>query len=125
MAIITINLKGGCFVSDSLRTSEYKKITAQQAKQLLSSLSCYAIVVDVRQPEEYYQGHIKGAVNIPINALKEKAPIMLPDINQEIIVYCRTGIRSLDAAHILENMGYKNVFDLGSINNWCYEIIKR
>ena len=112
-------------MSDSLRTSEYKKITAQQAKQLLSSLSCYAIIVDVRQPEEYYRCHIKGAVNIPINTLKEKAPIMLLDINQEIIVYCRTGMRSLDAAHILEDMGYKNVFDLGSIDNWCYEIIKR
>ena len=111
-------------MSDSLRTSEYKKITAQQAKQLLSSLSCYAIIVDVRQPEEYYRGHIKGAVNIPVNMLKEKAPIMLLDINQEIIVYCHSGIRSLDAAHILENMGYKNVFDLGSIDNWCYEIVK-
>ena len=112
-------------MSYRMQTSDYKKITPQKAKQLLSSLSCYTVLIDVRRPEEYYRSHIKGAVNIPIDILKEKAPVMLPDFNQEIIVYCHSGIRSLDAAHILENMGYCNVFDLGSIDDWCYELVGR
>lgn len=103
--------------------SEYKNITVQQARQMMCSLSRYIVIIDVRRPDEYRSGHIKNAVNIPLGELLEKAPALLPDISQEIIVYCRSGARSFNAAEELLSLGYKNVYDLGGISKWCYGLV--
>lgn len=105
-------------------TQGYKTITAQQAKQLMGNLSCYIKFVDVRREEEFRQGHIKGAINIPLGQLEHNAAQLLPDTMQEIILYCRTGSRSLEAANILLSAGYKNIYDMGGITDWCYELEK-
>ena len=108
----------------NIKTAEYKAITAAQAKQLMCSISCYTVVVDVRREDEFRLGHIKGAINIPLGQLEQQAKLLLPDTSQEIILYCRTGSRSFEAANILLSLGYQKVYDLGSISDWCCELEK-
>lgn len=74
------------------------------------------IIIDVREPNEYKFGHLDNAINISVNNLNEDS---LKDISKDskIVVYCQTGSRSKDASEKLLNMGYKNVYDLGAMNN--------
>ena len=112
-------------MENSLYTKEYQTISAAKAKEMISDLSTYTVIADVRRPDEYNLGHIKGAVNIPLGQLKEKAKELLPDKKQEIILYCQSGSRSCDAARVMHSMGYTNVYDLGSIDKWIYEMENR
>jgi len=80
------------------------------------------VIVDVRTKEEYDSGHIEGAVNIPYDYISDKTINNSKDIN--IIVYCKSGNRSKTAAGTLIKLGYKNVYDLGSISNWDGSLIK-
>ncbi len=107
-------------MADSEYKTLYRQLTPQTARQMMCSIDTYTAIVDVRRPAEFCTGHIKGAVNIPLSRLKEDARKLLPDLSQEIILYCRTGSRSLDAAYTLIDMGYTNVFDLGAVTDWCY-----
>ena len=77
-----------------------------------------ASVVDVRQPSEYYAGHIKGAVNIPLNNISKITKKINKDTN--VIVYCLSGARSNSAVRQLKSMGYTKVHNLGSIGRWPY-----
>lgn len=81
-------------------------------------------LIDVRTPEEYKEGHIKGSILIPLSELNEKIESSVKDKNSEIIVYCRSGNRSKTASYELLELGYKNVYDLGGIIDWPYEIEK-
>lgn len=82
------------------------------------------ILLDVRTREEYALGHIEGAVNIPLQELEESAEEELADKEQTIYLYCRSGVRTLSAASILEELGYNKVYDIGGIIAWPYEIVK-
>ena len=77
-----------------------------------------AAIVDVRQPSEYYAGHIKGAVNIPLNNISKMSKGLKKDT--DVIVYCLSGARSGSAARQLKSMGYTKVHNLGSIGRWPY-----
>ena len=78
-----------------------------------------SIIIDVRTIEEYDSGHIKGSINIPIDTIElEKLEQVISSKENNIIVYCRSGNRSKKAAQLLVDLGYTNVYDLGSINNW-------
>ena len=77
----------------------------------------------VRSPEEYTEGYIKGAVNLPNEDIKDTPPALLPDKNAKILVYCRSGNRSQEASQKLIDMGYSQVYDFGGIIDWPYEII--
>ena len=78
-----------------------------------------SIIIDVRTKEEYDSGHIKGSINIPIDTIElEKLEQVISSKENNIIVYCRSGNRSKKAAQLLVDLGYTNVYDLGSINNW-------
>ena len=79
--------------------------------------------MDVRTPEEYTEGYIKGAVNLPNEDIKDTPPALLPDKNAKILVYCRSGNRSQEASQKLIDMGYSQVYDFGGIIDWPYEII--
>ena len=74
-----------------------------------------AIVLDVRSLGEFNEGHISGAVSLPIDEIADAITRMIPDKGQAILVYCRSGARSATAAAMLADMGYQNVFDLGGI----------
>ena len=76
-----------------------------------------ANLVDVRNPQEYAQGHIPGSINIPLPAL-DKAPSIIENKEAEVFVYCLSGGRSRQASAMLRHMGYEKVEDLGGISNY-------
>lgn len=71
------------------------------------------ILIDVRTPMEFHQGHLKKAVNIPLNKIKEEIKYFAPDKEQPIVVYCLSGGRAGFALKELEKLGYKNVVNAG------------
>lgn len=73
-----------------------------------------AVLLDVRTPEEYRDGHIPGSVNIPLQQLEEIASV-IPDTDTPLFVYCRSGVRSRRAAAYLTHLAYASVTDLGGI----------
>lgn len=76
------------------------------------------IILDVRTQGEYESGHIPGAICIPNESIGDEHPELLPDKNQLILVYCRSGNRSKQAAQKLSQMGYTNIMEFGGINDW-------
>lgn len=82
------------------------------------------IILDVRHADEYAEGHIKGAINIDNDVIGTKAPEDLPDKDQTIYVYCRSGNRSKQAAKKLVSLGYTNVIEIGGIIDWKGDIVK-
>ena len=80
------------------------------------------VLLDVRTPEEFAEGHIRGAVLLPYDQVEQKAASLLHDKDKLIIVYCRSGRRSAIAADTLRALGYKNVKDFGGISRWQGEL---
>ena len=99
----------------------YVNITAEEAKQIMDTEEGY-IILDARTQEEYDEGHIPGAIVISHEEITEKAEEMLPDKNQLILVYCRSGRRSKIAAEALAELGYTNIKEFGGIIDWPYEV---
>ena len=77
------------------------------------------LLLDVRTPEEFNSGHIAGAVNISIDELAQR----LNEVPQDkpVVLYCRSGNRSNQAAQILDRAGYTEIYDLGGIVNWAQQ----
>ena len=98
-------------------------ITAEEAKKLMDSEEG-CIILDVRSREEYDQGHIPGAILIPDTEIEAKAADLLPDKDQLILVYCRSGRRSKLAAQSLADLGYTNIREFGGILDWPYEVVQ-
>ena len=103
-------------------TAIYHKITAGQAKGIMDGDETF-ILLDVRTDGEYRERHIGGAVLIPHTEIKDRAPDELPDKETLILVYCRSGVRSAEAANLLVDMGYTTVYDFGGILDWIYETV--
>ena len=99
----------------------YMNITAEEAKRIMDNEEGY-IILDVREQDEYDAGHIPGAILIPYTQIGEKANEMLPDKDQLILVYCRSGRRSKIAAEALAELGYTNIKEFGGIIDWPYEV---
>jgi rhodanese-related sulfurtransferase len=81
-----------------------------------------ALLIDVRTEEEYRKTHIPKCINIPVDVLLNKIETYAPKKEQEIIVYCATGVRSLKAKKLLIQKGYKAVYNLGGINRWPHPL---
>ena len=103
------------------REAVFVNITAEEAKQIMDSQEGY-IILDVRSQEEFDQGHIPGAILIPDTEINARAEELLPDKDQLILVYCRSGRRSKLAAADLAELGYTNIKEFGGIIDWPYEI---
>lgn len=101
--------------------AEYRSITAEEAKALMVEGN---LIVDVRTKEEYDQGHIEGALRVGVDTITGGTFEAFQDINQVILVYCRSGNRSATAAEALIEAGYTGVYDFGGILDWPYEIVK-
>ena len=99
----------------------YVNITAEEAKQIMDSEEGY-VILDVRTQEEYDQGHIPNAVLLPLDDIKAKAHVVLPDKDQQILVYCRSGRRSKLASEALAELGYTNIKEFGGILDWPYGV---
>lgn len=104
--------------------SEFKSITMDEAKKIFETPGDY-IILDVRRADEFAQGHIPGAINMANESIATTQPKELPDKNQVIYVYCRSGNRSKQAAAKLALMGYTNIVEFGGILDWKGEIISR
>ncbi len=101
----------------------YEQISGEEAKKIMDSETGY-IIIDARTQEEFDEGHIENAILIPEYEISERAEKELPDKNQLILVYCRSGRRSKIAAQALVELGYTNVKEFGGIIDWKYEVIK-
>ena len=99
----------------------YEQITQEEAKQIMDTTNGY-ILLDTRTREEYDQSHIPGALLIPHTEIAERAEEELPDKDQLILVYCRSGNRSKQASEVLAELGYTNVKEFGGIHTWPYEV---
>ena len=97
-----------------------EKITPADAIRLLDAGR--AVAVDVREPDEFAVGHIPGAKLLPLGSVLSRAAEVLPEKDAAWLIYCRTGRRSADAVQKLESLGYTNLYDLGGILSWPYEI---
>lgn len=99
--------------------AEYHRITAEEAKERLDA-NPDAVILDVRTPEEHAAERIEGSINLPNETIGDERPALLPDLDAEILVHCRTGVRSRQAAEKLAALGYTNVYDFGGIVDWPY-----
>ena len=123
IALLTFALPFGCVGCSDGGSASYDQISGAEAKALMDSESGY-IIIDARTQEEYDEGHIPGAILIPEYEIADRAEKELPDKDQLILVYCRSGRRSKIAAEELVKLGYTNVKEFGGIIDWEYEIVK-
>lgn len=98
----------------------YQTISPKEAKEQLDADEAI-LLLDVRTKEEYDSGHIVGAELLTLDFIEDEAETLYTDKEQIIYVYCRSGNRSKTATKLLNDLGYKNVYDLGGIMNWPYE----
>lgn len=112
--LLTLALPFGCVGCSNGGSATYEQISGAEAKALMDSESGY-IIIDARTQEEYDEGHIPGAILIPEYEIADRAEKELPDKDQLILVYCRSGRRSKIAAEELVKLGYTNVKEFGGI----------
>ena len=103
--------------------AEYTSITMEDAKEIFQEKGDY-LIVDVRRADEFTEGHIPGAINIANEDIASAEPTELPDKEQVIYVYCRSGNRSKQASAKLAAMGYTNIVEFGGILDWTGEVEK-
>ena len=101
----------------------YRHVSPEEAQRLMQAERGY-LILDVRTQQEYAEGHIPNAICVPNETIDKTPPKELADKDQMILVYCRSGRRSADAAQKLANMGYTNVVDFGGIKDWKVEVVK-
>lgn len=113
---------GGCGNSTNKEKVDDHFITTEEVNKISENINdeTDTYIVDVRTADEYSAGHIKGSVNIPLDSIDD----IDYSKSSKIIVYCRSGARSSEALSTLISMGYTNVFDMGGIINYTYELEK-
>ena len=111
----------GCAGTSNNQTNTYRQITMDEAVTIMAQETGY-IILDVRRPDEYAAGHIPNAINVPNESIGTAEIPELPDKNQLIMVYCRSGRRSKEASEKLVKLGYTNIVEFGGILDWKGEI---
>ena len=102
-------------------TQAVRTISGEEALELMKSETDY-VIVDVRTESEFAEKHIPGALNIPLDTISGSEVAQLPNKDQLIMLYCRSGNRSAQAAGIMVGMGYTNLVDFGGIKSWPGEV---
>ena len=123
LMLLTFALPFCCIGCSDGGSASYDQISGAEAKALMDSESGY-IIIDARTQSEYDEGHIPGAILIPEYEIADRAEKELPDKDQLILVYCRSGRRSKIAAEELVKLGYTNVKEFGGIIDWKGETVK-
>lgn len=118
--VLSMLLLSSCGTPDA-SSSGYRQISMDEAAGIMQNEKNY-IILDVRRPDEYAEGHIPGAINVPNEKIGTSEISELPDKSQLILVYCRSGNRSKQAAEKLVKLGYTNIVEFGGINDWTGEI---
>ena len=111
----------GCASSNN-QANTYRSITMDDAVNMMAQETGY-IILDVRRPDEFAAGHIPNAINVPNETIGTAEIPELPDKNQLIMVYCRSGRRSKEASEKLVKLGYTNIVEFGGILDWKGDII--
>ena len=118
--LMALLLLAGCGAQSE--ESTYRQVNAEEAATMMEEESGY-IILDVRTAEEYSEKHIPGAINIPNETIGTEDIPELPDKEQLILVYCRSGNRSKQASEKLVKLGYTNIVEFGGINDWTGETV--
>ncbi len=104
------------------KTTGYRQVTTEEAVNIMQTEENY-VILDVRTAQEFASGHIPGAALLPNETIGTEDIPLLPDQDQLILVYCRSGNRSKQAAEKLAQLGYTNIVEFGGINSWTGEIV--
>ena len=118
--LMALLLLAGCGAQSE--ESTYRQVNAEEAASMMEEESGY-IILDVRTAQEYSEKHIPGAINIPNETIGTEDIPELPDKEQLILVYCRSGNRSKQASEKLVKLGYTNIVEFGGINDWTGETV--
>lgn len=118
--LMMLLLLTGCGAHSSETT--YRQISMEEAVTMMEEETEY-IILDVRTAEEYSEKHIPGAINIANESIGTEDIPELPDKDQLILVYCRSGNRSKQASEKLIKLGYTNIVEIGGINSWPGETV--
>ena len=123
MVLISLSLFGmtACG-SENGKSSTYEQITAEQAKTIMDTENDY-VIIDARTEEEFAEGHIPNAINVANETIGTAEIPELPDKDQLIMVYCRSGRRSKEASEKLVKLGYTNIVEFGGILDWTGEVV--
>lgn len=121
LALVLLLLSACGQATEEKQEATYMQITAQEAKEIMDTQTGY-VILDVRTQEEYDEKHIPGAVLIPDYEIRDRAENELTDKAQTILVYCRSGRRSKNAAQTLAELGYTDVCEFGGILDWPYAV---
>ena len=121
LLMFSILVLSGCTAPSGQKES-YRQVSMEEAVSIMEEESSY-IILDVRTPEEFKGGHIPGAINIDNETIGSEEITELPDKEQLIFVYCRSGNRSKQAAEKLAKLGYTNITEFGGIQAWPGEIV--
>ena len=122
LLLLTACSSGGQVMDGEDMVRSYTQISQDEAKQMMQQDDGH-VIVDVRRPDEFAAGHIPGAICIPNETIGSDQPEEIPDLAQVILVYCRSGNRSKQAAQKLFDMGYTNVYEFGGIIDWTGEVV--
>ena len=118
--LMALLLLAGCGAQSE--ESTYRQVNAEEADSMMEEESDY-LILDVRTAQEYSEKHIPGAINIPNETIGTEDIPELPDKEQLILVYCRSGNRSKQASEKLVKLGYTNIVEFGGINDWTGETV--
>lgn len=101
----------------------YAKVTPEVGKKMMEEEK--VVLIDVREADEYAEGHVKGAVNVPLSTLKPGVTLAaVPDKNQKVLVQCKSGVRAEKASRILVESGYKHVYNMYGTSQWPFGLVK-
>ena len=112
----------GCAATNNSQTNTYRQIAMDEAATMMVQETGY-IILDVRRSDEFAAGHIPNAINVANETIGTDEIPELPDKNQLIMVYCRSGRRSKEAAEKLVKLGYTNIVEFGGILDWKGETV--
>ena len=119
---VSMLLLSGCGGGGGEPQAAYRQISQEEAAEIMNSGADH-LLLDVRTQEEFQSGHIPGAICIPNETIGTEAPPQLPDKGQMLLIYCRSGNRSKQAAEKLAKLGYTNILEFGGINTWTGETV--
>ena len=112
----------GCTGAGNSTNNTYRQFSMEEAVAMMAEETGY-IILDVRRADEFAAGHIPGAINVANESIGTNEIPELPDKDQLIMVYCRSGRRSKEAAEKLVKLGYTNIVEFGGILDWKGEIV--
>ncbi|MCI6567847.1 MAG: rhodanese-like domain-containing protein [Dysosmobacter sp.] len=121
-ALLVLILAGCGGTNGAGKSASYQQISAEEAKTMMEE-QADAVVLDVREQDEYDGGHIPGAVLLPVGTINEDtAAAVIPEKDTAVLVYCRSGNRSKTASQALADLGYTQIYEFGGIRDWPYEV---